>query len=114
MAIAIQVLGLEGDAAVTVSFCTLAFAQLWHVFNMRDDMASALRNEITTNPWVWAALLLCAVLVMSAVHVPGVSDALRLESIPAQAWALVAGMSVVPLFTGPLVRWLAERVSDRR
>ena len=30
-----QWLGLEGDALVTLSFLTLAFAQLWHVFNMR-------------------------------------------------------------------------------
>ena len=30
-------LELEGDALVTVSFLTLAFAQLWHVFNMRGQ-----------------------------------------------------------------------------
>ncbi len=33
---ATQGLGLEGEAAVTVSFLTLAFGQLWHVFNMRQ------------------------------------------------------------------------------
>ena len=29
-------LGLDAPGAVTVTFLTLAFAQLWHVFNMRD------------------------------------------------------------------------------
>ena len=34
--IATSVLGMDATKAVTVSFLTLAFAQLWHVFNMRD------------------------------------------------------------------------------
>lgn len=114
MAIAIRHIGLDGDAAVTVSFCTLAFAQLWHVLNMRDDMDNFLKNEITANPWIWAALALCSVLVMAAVHLPGVSDALHLEPLPAEAWMLVLGMSVVPLVTAPGVRWLADRFASPR
>ena len=53
-------LGLEKQAAVTVTFLTLAFAQLWHVFNMRHPTSHLLYNEITRNSWIWAALALCA------------------------------------------------------
>ncbi len=113
MATGMRLLGLDGDAAVTVSFCTLAFAQLWHVLNMRDDMASFFRNEITSNPWVWSALALCSLLVMAAVHFPGVSHALHLVPLPVEAWLLVFGMSVVPLLTAPLVRRLADRFARR-
>ena len=49
-------LGLDERAAVTVTFLTIAFAQLWHVFNMRHPTSSLLHNEITRNPWIWAAL----------------------------------------------------------
>ena len=37
MAISIYALGFEYREALTVAFCTLAFAQMWHVFNMRDE-----------------------------------------------------------------------------
>ena len=36
-----QWLRLDGDALVTLSFLTLAFAQLWHVFNMRGARSRA-------------------------------------------------------------------------
>ena len=35
LVLALELLELAGNEAVTVSFLTLAFAQLWHVFNMR-------------------------------------------------------------------------------
>ena len=52
-------LGLEGEALVTLSFLTLAFGQLWHVFNMRDTRAGLFRNKVTRNTYVWGALALC-------------------------------------------------------
>ena len=60
-------LGLDERAAVTVTFLTLAFAQLWHVFNMRHKTSDLLRNEITCNPWIWGALAFCAGLMVTAV-----------------------------------------------
>lgn len=39
-------------SALTVALLTLAFAQLWHVFNMRDPGTGLLLNEVTRNPWV--------------------------------------------------------------
>ena len=49
-------LGLDEHSTVTVTFLTLALAQLWHVFNMRHPTSGLLRNEITRNPWIWLAL----------------------------------------------------------
>ena len=58
---------------MTVTFLTVAFAQLWHVFNMRHPTSGLLRNEITRNPWIWAALALCAGLLVTAAYVPSLS-----------------------------------------
>ncbi|MDP5054274.1 MAG: cation-transporting P-type ATPase, partial [Congregibacter sp.] len=44
MAVAVLALGLTAVEAVTVSFLTLALAQMWHVFNMRDDANRWFRN----------------------------------------------------------------------
>jgi Ca2+-transporting ATPase len=95
-------LGLDERAAVTVSFLTLAFAQLWHVFNMRDPEASFFRNEVTRNPWVWAALAFCTALLLTASYVPGLAHLLHLERPDIEMWAIVLGMSLVPPLVGAI------------
>ena len=61
------------DLAVTVSFLSLAFGRLWHVFNMRDRNSSLFRNEIVQNPYVWGALLICTGLLLTSVYLPGLA-----------------------------------------
>nr|WP_263809282.1 cation-translocating P-type ATPase C-terminal domain-containing protein [Salinibacter sp.] len=97
---ATQGLGLEGEAAVTVSFLTLAFAQLWHVFNMRQPESGVLVNEVTRNRYVWAAVGFCMLLLFGAVYIPGVAGVLEIQPPGAEAWTLIALMSLVPLAVG--------------
>jgi Ca2+-transporting ATPase len=97
-------LGLEQTQAVTISFLTLGFARLWHVFNMRHNDSGFWRNEITRNPYVWAALLLCTGLLLIAAYLPGLSDALRVETSGLRGWGLILGMSLVPLIVGQSVK----------
>ncbi|MFW5777022.1 MAG: cation-translocating P-type ATPase [Spirochaetota bacterium] len=90
------------DAAVTIGFLTLAFAQVWHVFNMRGASTSVLRSDITRNPWVWGAIALCLLLVVGAATLPGISSILSLVPVPAAGWYLALGGSLVPLVVGQL------------
>ncbi|MBN2357218.1 cation-transporting P-type ATPase [candidate division KSB1 bacterium] len=94
--IALFVLKMEEKQAITVSFLTLAFAQLWHVFNMRDNGSSLLRNDIVRNPYVWGAVALCVMLLLAAISIPVLSGALKIAMPDATAWALILGMSLVP------------------
>jgi Ca2+-transporting ATPase len=94
--------------AVTISFLTLAFAQLWHVFNMRGPNSSALLNVVTANPFVWAALALCTALLLGAVYVPPIADLLKVVPPDGQGWSVALGMSLLPLFVGQLVEGRAE------
>jgi Ca2+-transporting ATPase len=107
-------LGLQGDAAVTVSFLTLAFAQLWHVFNMRDVHASPFRNDVTRNRYVWGALALCTGLLVAATYVPGVAQVLSLEAPTAAGWGVVAVMSLLPLGAGQVALALRARFGRHR
>ncbi len=99
-AAAVQWLHLGPREAVTVSFLTLAFAQVFHVFNMREPGSRLLRNEITENPLVCGAILLCAGLLLAAVYLPPLREALALSLPGAQEWLLILGMSAVPMLVG--------------
>jgi len=93
-------LGYSGPRAVTVSFLTLAAAQLWHVFDARAKGAGLLRNDVTRNPWVLCAIVLCALLLLASVYLPGLGEVLSTEAPGPAGWALVAVMSLVPLVLG--------------
>ncbi|MGI9202767.1 MAG: cation-translocating P-type ATPase [Woeseiaceae bacterium] len=108
MAIAFFMLDFQSTEAVTVSFCTLALAQLWHVFNMRDDMRHIVSNEITRNIWIWVAVAICVVLIVAAIYVPTLSALMKLSNPGIDGWLLILPMSVVPVFTAPLVNRIAR------
>jgi Ca2+-transporting ATPase len=95
--------GMGEQQATTVAFLTLAMAQLWHVFDMRDPASPWLRNEITRNPWVWGALATCVALLLVALQVRPLARVLSLEAPGLEGWAIVLGMSALPLVVGQLV-----------
>ena len=102
--IAVSALGLDSEKAVTVSFMTLAFAQLWHLFNMRDADSGFVRNEVTTNPYVWAALAFCTLLLLGAVYLPVVSTVLVLSDPGFWGWLVIVAMSLTPLLVGQILK----------
>ncbi|MDG2125654.1 MAG: cation-translocating P-type ATPase C-terminal domain-containing protein, partial [Verrucomicrobiales bacterium] len=111
MAAAIFVLGMDSGEVVTVCFLTLGFAQIWHVYNMRDRGSEIFRNDITENRVLWGALVVCVVLLLCAVHVPTVSTVLGTEAIGWRGWVLTLGMSAVPLVWGGIFRLWSRRPS---
>ena len=99
-ALSLGPMGYAREPAVTVSFLTLAFAQLWHVFDMREPGSGVWRNQVTQNPWVWGALALCTGLLLAAVAFPGTREVLTLARLDPAAWALVLAASLAPTLLG--------------
>ncbi|TIX50720.1 cation-translocating P-type ATPase [Alteraurantiacibacter aquimixticola] len=97
MAVAGGPLGLEGSTLVTVTFLTLAFSQLWHVFNLRHPDSAMLRNEITANRWIWASIALCSALLVLAVYVPQLAHLLGLVRPDMMMWTVALLASLAPL-----------------
>ncbi len=99
-ALAFTWLGGGTERAVTISFLTLAFAQLWHVFDMRDPGSRFLHNDVTLNKYVWGALGLCVGLLLLAVYVPLLADLLSVVNPGANGWGVIIGMSLIPWAVG--------------
>ena len=105
-------LRLDAGAAVTVAFLTLALAQLWNVFNVRDADAGLVDNEVTRNPYVWGALALCLGLIGLAVWLPSLASLLGLPHPGADGLALAAVSSLAPLAAGQV--WLGVTRTGNR
>lgn len=109
LAYAVLGLGVSNQVATTMSFLTLAFAQLWHVFNMTDPASPVLRNDVVRNGWVWGAIALSAGLLMLAVYVPVLSDVMNVATLSPNQWLIVLGASLTPLALGQVLRPLRRR-----
>jgi Ca2+-transporting ATPase len=114
MLIAFFYLNFDEERAVTVSFCTLALAQLWHVFNMRNNIRHVISNEITRNVWIWYSILLCFILVLFAIYSPLLSNLLELTDPGIEGWIVILFMSLVPILFAPLVHLATEHLSEGR
>jgi len=105
--------GPRPETASTITFLTLALGQLWHVFNMRSVDSGILRNPVTRNRLVWAALALCVGLVLLALGIPAVARILALRQPGWQGWLTVLGFSLVAVLVGQAGIQLRGRRSRR-
>jgi Ca2+-transporting ATPase len=100
---------VDQEEAVTNAFLTLAFSRILLVFNMKKQGDPILKNEITSNPYVWGAIVLCAGLLLLGVYVPVLSAILKLRVSGAASWFLITGMSLLSLTVGHLVKTTKTR-----
>ncbi len=117
-ALAFKVYGMETKEAVTVSFLTLSFARLWHVFNMKSWGSGVIRNEVTRNPFVWGALVICVGLLAAAVWIPYLAMVLRIVPPDTNGWTLIGVFSVIPfivvqIIKSPLAVGLVRKIRGR-
>ncbi|HTN47217.1 MAG TPA: cation-translocating P-type ATPase [Flavipsychrobacter sp.] len=80
-----------------VAFITLAFAQLFHVFNMSAPHSGLIVNEVTKNKFVWWALFICVSLMIIVYVVPQLRLALGLVVLPATVWLVCIIAALFPL-----------------
>jgi Ca2+-transporting ATPase len=102
--ISINVLGFSEERSVSVSFLTLAFAQIFHVFNMRDAGSPLIDNEVTRNGYVWGAIALCALLTLAAVFIEPAAEVLGVVNPGAEGWKLIAAASLAPMIIGQALK----------
>jgi len=97
------------DHAVTMSFMTLALAQVFHAFNVRSIRSSLFTRGVFANRWLWGAVAVCIALQLAAVEVPILQRVLGTVSLTAEDWALVLALSLAPVAVVELVKWADRR-----
>ena len=102
---------LSPDGIVTISFITLAYVQLIHVFNMRDSDAPFFRNEITENKYVWGAIALSMGLVIMAVYIPGLSTLLHTIPLGIKHWLFIGAFTLLSFVLVQLWIWARKKLN---
>ncbi|GAB2776696.1 cation-translocating P-type ATPase [Salinimicrobium soli] len=89
-----------------MAFYTLILAQLLNVFNLPKRHRSFIKNEVTTNPWVWAALVFSMLLVVIMYHFPLMAEVLSLVPLTLEQMGVIAAFGVGGVILTQLVKRL--------
>ena len=96
--------------AVTITFMTLALAQIAHTFTARSQTHSVFAAGVFTNGWLWGAVLVCLFLQAAAVYVPLLQRVLNTVPLSTADWALVAACSLAPVAIVELVKVVQRQI----
>lgn len=96
-----------------IAFITLAFSQLFHVFNMASPHSAFWVNEVTKNRFVWLAIVLCAFFVLGVYTFAPSRIALGLTVLPASIWTTSALASFLPLVIVQLYKAIGSRYHSK-
>lgn len=93
----LYVLKLPEAIVNNITFYTLILAQLWHVFNLPERSIAFFKNEVTRNPYIWFALLLCIGIVVIGFEIPPARQALALVSLKTNYLLEILLFSLMPV-----------------
>ncbi len=110
---ALSVLAMPAEAAQTIAFLTIGFAQLGHVFNMRSAGSWRGIMEIAGNKWVWGALALSGLLISATVFIPVLRDTLDIVVPTSEGWLVIALFASLPFIIGQAGLALRRRRHQR-
>ena len=80
-----------------IAFFTLAFAQLFHVFNMSSADSRLFINDVTKNKFVWLALFICFGILAIVFFLPQMRLVLNLGALPLRVWLVSILAGLLPL-----------------
>jgi Ca2+-transporting ATPase len=88
---------------VTMSFMTLAFAQIFHLGNARSSSHVLSRNRVFANRYAFGAVAVAIVLQIATLQVPWLAAILRLTGFSTVDWIVALTLSAIPAVAG---QWL--------
>ena len=101
------------DEGRTMAFTTLVLAQLVNCLNARSDRTSAF-HRLFSNPWLWGAIAVSALLQVAVVHLPVLNDAFGTTPLGPDEWLICLGLASVVLWASEARKLLGRLVRARR
>jgi Ca2+-transporting ATPase len=95
--------------AMTMNFMALAFAQLFHLGNARDERPVLHPRRVIANPAALGAVALVLLLQILTVTVPPLAALLHVEPLTSLDWLIVGAASLLPGAVGQVVKSAKSR-----
>ena len=97
------------EHASTLTFITLALAQIFHLGNARSVRPVTAWRRITSNPYALGAVALALGLQVTAVHYAPLTRLLGVHAPDMRDWGVAFALGLVPAVAGQVAKALARR-----
>ena len=95
----------------TMAFCVLAFSQLVHVFNVRDNKTSIFKTGIFSNKQLILAVLASAALMLGILLIPALRHVFSIPVLPVGNILEIVVLSLMPLIVVELFKLIKINTS---
>ena len=85
------------EVGQTMAFVTLAFSELVHVFNVRNNKKSVFKTGILSNMKLIGAVIASAILMLVILLIPGLREIFSIPILPKQNIIELVGLAFAPL-----------------
>lgn len=102
---------IKVEIGQTMAFCVLAFSQLVHVFNVRDNKTSIFKTGIFSNKQLILAVLASAALMSGILLIPALRHVFSIPVLPVGNILEIVVLSLMPLIVVELFKLIKINTS---
>ena len=102
---------IKVEIGQTMAFCVLAFSQLVHVFNVRDNKTSIFKTGIFSNKQLILAVLASAALMLGILLIPALRHVFSIPVLPVGNIPEIVVLSLMPLIVVELFKLIKINTS---
>jgi P-type Ca2+ transporter type 2C len=105
-------IGYSEVAVRTMAFSTMAFGQLFHIFNVREKNSFGLNKTVFKNFYLIVALLISLALQLVAVYLPFLNNVMGTTPLDFYKWIIIIAGSLLPTLLIQLYRLFKQRYTE--
>ena len=105
--------GYSTDAARTMAFSTMAFGQLFHIFNVRSKNKFGFEKSIFNNPYLIGSLIISLGLQILVVYLPFLNNVMGTVPLDIYKWLIIIAGSITPTLIIQLSRLVFHKFSSK-
>ncbi len=105
--------GINIPLGETMAFAVLAISQLVHAFNIRSSH-SLFKVGFTSNKYMIGAFFASLFLMLVVLFVPLLQGIFEVITMDGSEWAIVAGLSIIPLVVMEIVKGISALVKNKK
>jgi P-type Ca2+ transporter type 2C len=99
------------DNARTAGFTVLVLTQLFNALNARSETSSVV-HRLFTNPWLWGAITVSAVLQVAVVHLSFLNEAFTTVPLSLDQWLVCLAMASTVLWVSEIRKLFYRLTAD--
>lgn len=88
--------GYSDEIARTMAFSTMAFGQLFHIFNVRGKNKFGIDRTLLDNPYLLGSLGVAVILQLVAVYLPFFNNVMGTAPLDIYKWGIIVLGSIIP------------------